>query len=152
MAEEEGGWEIVPSKGGGGGGQHANLTENEVSVVTSKVKNNHIWRINMLRCMFPKEVRSVIMKKDVAKKRIGFFEVDTTNEEQLFLAKKFGSYGKNSKGIYISGPKAMAAMGFKDKGTRYKVIKPKVPVKGLYFYIDAERLMQDEEVTPKKTT
>ncbi len=141
------GWVIVPSKGGGIG-QNL-MSDKEVSIVTSKVKNATMWRINMLRSVFPEKARNVIMKIDEENKRVGFFKVDDTNEEQLFIAKKFGSYGKTSKTIYVSGPKLMEKMGFTPKGTRYKIIKPKDRPDDMYFYIDATKKYVEE---PKKTT
>ncbi len=141
-------WVVIPSKGGGVG-QNV-MSDKEVSVVTTKVKNATLWRINVLRSVFPAGTRNVIMKIDEENGLIGFFETDIKSEEQLFIAKKFGSYGKTSKTVYISGPKVMEKMGFKPKGTRYKIIKMKDRPKDMYFCIDAKRLYIDE--TPKKST
>ena len=123
------GWEDVPVQVHNGGFFDA-ISADDVSIVTSKVKNSVIFRINVMRTNF-KEHTFVKLRIDRERKRVGFF---VCKPEE---GRKICGYGKTSRLVYVSCPKVLQEIGF-TKG-RYTLTRPNAEKNpDMFFYVKLE--------------
>ena len=130
-------WETVPYSGGGG---FSPLSEDEASVIESKVKTCTVFRINFHRVHVPQNVARVDLKIDREKNRIGLFIATDPNTSRRIIA-----YDKKGRMCYVSCSKILKEIGF-SRG-RYKILK-KEGVKDILFYLSADKRCGDIPAAP----
>lgn len=113
------------------------ISKDEVSIITSKVKNTVLFRVNFLKENFPEDVAFVKVRIDREKKRFGFFKCKPEEGRKII------HYGKAMKLVYISLPKILGELGF-TKG-RYDISRLADQTKNpdLYFFVKLESKHKD---------
>jgi hypothetical protein len=142
------GWEDVVNVRGGNSQFFKKIADDEVSVIFSKQKTTVTVRVNAKKIHFPKNAKGEIPKTvkirvDREKKRIGFFKDEISSGHRLIPYGKVGDY------VYISVGKVMKELGF-EKG-RYKILK-KEDTPEMYFYLSPKKKSGELEIIPNVET
>lgn len=130
-------WEDVIGRGVGT--PMEKIPEDQISLVSSSANGKPRLRLTCHTKMFVEGTRSVLLRVDKEKKRIGLFVLP---KDRLSEGKALCTFGKSNKNfVYVTLPKWIEDLGF-TKG-RY-TFKKREEDKDMYFFISLNGKVEKE--------